>query len=94
MRKSVRRCAGIAALRTAMTVGISTAHSAAPITLGNAARRPSPAVSMMRRHRAADPWKAHSLLLLAGPHRCGGVLARRGAGPRHHLGRITSKIGG
>ncbi|MND07597.1 hypothetical protein D3C83_296760 [compost metagenome] len=35
-------------LRSAITVWISTAHSVAPMTLGNSAMMPSPAVSMIR----------------------------------------------
>ena len=48
MRKSMRRDSGTPSLRVAMMVCISTAHSVALITLGNSARMPSPAVSMMR----------------------------------------------
>ena len=48
MRKSMRRDSGTPSLRVGMTVWISTAHSVALITLGNSARMPSPAVSMMR----------------------------------------------
>jgi hypothetical protein len=48
MRNSIRRGSGTSSLRAAITRWISTAHAVAPITLGNSARMPSPAVSMMR----------------------------------------------
>ncbi len=48
MRNRIRRDSGTSSLRVAMTVWISTAHSVALITLGNSARIPSPAVSMIR----------------------------------------------
>jgi hypothetical protein len=82
----MRRLSGTPSLRSAITVWISTAHSVAPMTLGNSARMPfaggiddSPTVP-------ADQRQDHALMGLEVPH--GGGLIRV------HEPAVANDIGG